>query len=245
MIMKSRLRIATYSIALVSAFGACSRSAEPTSNEPAPALPVAAIVFDFEDGTVGQPPAGFTAALTGGGGAIDWQVQERPGSPSGTKVLAQLSVDDTRARYPHITRDDFVARDVDLSVHFKTTKGEEDAAGGLVFRYRDKGNYYVVRANALEDNVVAYKTTNGTRSNIGVKGKGGAYGVKIDVPHQRWNTLRVIARGQLFEVFLNGRKLFEVEDNTFADPGRVGLWTKADAVTEFDDLRVQSLDSGK
>ena len=90
--------------------------------------------------------------------------------------------------------------------------------------------------------MVAYKTQNGKRSNIGVKGKGSAYGVEAEVPHQQWNTLRVIAKGPVFEVFLNGRKLFEVEDATFTAPGKIGLWTKADAVTQFDDLSATSLD---
>jgi len=94
----------------------------------------------------------------------------------------------------------------------------------------------------VEDNVVAYKTENGKRSNIGVKGKGNAYGVNVDVPHQKWNTLRIIMKGNLIEIFLNHTKLFEVENNTFSEAGKVGLWTKADAVTQFDDLRVQSLD---
>ncbi len=225
----------------------CSRSkehtpTEPTSTAPAPPPPPKATVFDFEDAAVDQVPAGFTAALNGGGGAIDWRVQERDDSPSGSKVIAQLSADKTNVRYPHLVRDDTVARDVDLSVSFKTISGAVDASGGLMFRYRDKDNFYVVRANTLENNVVAYKTENGKRSNIGVKGKGDAYGVEFEVPHQQWNQLRVIARGPLFEVFVNGRKLFEVEDDTFKDAGKVGLWTKADAVTEFDDLRVEGLD---
>ena len=111
-----------------------------------------------------------------------------------------------------------------------------------MFRYKDQSNFYVVRANSLEGNVVAYKTENGKRGNIGVKGKGDAYGVKADVPHQQWNTLRVIVRGNLFEIYLNGRELFEVENDVFSEAGKVGFWTKADAVTQFDELRVKSLD---
>lgn len=139
--------------------------------------------------------------------------------------------------------DKFSARDVDLSVAFKTLSGEVNASGGLVWRYEDADNYYVVRANSLEGNVVAYKTENGQRTSIGIKGDAGAYGVEIEVPHRQWNTLRVIARADLFEVFFNGRKLFEVEDTSFTGAGQVALWTKADAVTQFDDLRVQSLNA--
>ncbi len=220
----------------------CMGSTEPTSNAAAPPPPKQALVFDFERDEADKTPAGFTAALTGGGGPVKWQVQEVDDAPSGKKVVAQLSDDRTNRRYPQLVRDDFQARDVDVSVRFKTISGEVDAAGGLVFRYKNNDNFYVVRANALEGNVVAYKTENGQRSNIGVKGKGNAYGVKADVPHQRWNMLRVVMKGELIEVFLNSRKLFEVENDTFTEAGKVGLWTKADAVTQFDDLRAASLD---
>lgn len=220
----------------------CSRSAEPTSVAASPPAAQPAVVFDFEKDEVGQKPAGFTEALTGGGGAVEWRVQKVADAPSGTKVVAQLSDDRTNRRYPQLVHDAFKAKDIDLSVRFKTISGEVDASGGLVFRYKDKDNFYVVRANALEGNVVAYKTENGRRSNIGVKGEGDAYGVKADVPHQQWNTLRVIMKGNLIEIFLNDRKLFEVENDVFTEAGKVGLWTKADAVTQFDDLRATSMD---
>lgn len=230
-------------VAMIMLMGAsCSRSAEPTSAAAAPPPAQQAVVFDFEKDETGQTPAGFTEALTGGGGPVEWRVQEADDAPSGRQVVAQLSDDRTNARYPQVVRDDFEAKNVDVSVRFKTISGEVDASGGLVFRYKDKDNFYVVRANSLEGNVVAYKTENGKRSNIGVKGEGDAYGVKTEVPHQQWNTLRVIMKGNLIEVFLNDRKLFEVENDTFTEAGKVGLWTKADAVTQFDDLRATSLD---
>ena len=199
---------------------------------------------DFEKSTVAAVPAGFHIGLTGDGADADWQVLEVADAPSGGKVVAQLSADPTNRRYPLLVLDSFEARDVDLEVKFKTLSGKVDASGGLLFRYRDDGNYYVVRANALEDNVVAYKTENGKRSNIGVKGRGSAYGVEADVPHGEWNSLRLVAKGKLFEIFLNGHKLFEVENDSFQGAGKIGLWTKADAVTQFDDLRVKSLDPG-
>ena len=113
----------------------------------------------------------------------------------------------------------------------------------MIFRYQDSNNYYVVRANSLEDNVVAYKTVAGKRSNIGTGGWGYSYGVDVEVPHQSWNTLRVVVRGDLFEIYLNNHKLFEVSNDVFSEPGKIGLWTKADAVTYFDDLRVEVLDT--
>ena len=107
-----------------------------------------------------------------------------------------------------------------------------------MWRYRDEDNYYIVRANALEDNVVLYKVENGKRTDLPVKGEGRTYGKKAEVPAGQWSTLRVVASGPRFEVYLNGTTLYEVEDATFTQAGRVGVWTKADSVTQFDDLTV-------
>lgn len=246
MIVSSRpgtSRIAAAVITLGVLTSSCSHSAEPVDSQPAPPQASGGQKWDFEEGTPDQAPPGFSTALNGGGGPVRWEIQQAEDAPSGERVVAQLSDDRTNARYPLLIREDFTARDVDMSVDFKTLSGEVDASGGLVFRYQDKDNFYVVRANSLEGNVVAYKTENGRRSNIGVKGQGDAYGVKANVPHQKWNSLRVIARGNLFQIYLNGQKLFEVENDTFSQAGKVGLWTKADAVSQFDDLRADSLDA--
>ena len=128
--------------------------------------------------------------------------------------------------------------DVDLSVRFRPVSGRVDQAAGLVWRYQNEDNYYIVRANALEDNVVLYKVQNGQRTDLPVKGEGRTYGKPAEVPAGQWSTLRVVAAGPRFEVHFNGRKLYEVEDTTFAQAGRVGVWTKADSVTHFDDLTV-------
>jgi hypothetical protein len=130
------------------------------------------------------------------------------------------------------------AKDVDLSVRFAPISGRVDQAAGLVWRYQDEDNYYIVRANALEDNVVLYKVEKGKRTDLPLKGEGRTYGKKTEVPSGQWSTLRLVAQGSLFEVSLNGQKLFDVEDSTFTGPGKVGVWTKADSVTYFDDLRV-------
>jgi hypothetical protein len=113
-----------------------------------------------------------------------------------------------------------------------------DQAAGLVWRYQDEDNYYIVRANALEDNVVLYKVEKGKRTDLPLKGEGRTYGRKTEVPSGQWSTLRLVAQGSLFEVHFNGQKLFDVEDSTFTGPGKVGVWTKADSVTYFDDLTV-------
>lgn len=198
--------------------------------------------IDFENAEIGKLPAGFTAALTGTGAPGEWTIQEDAHRFGFTRVLAQTRADKTGKRYPLCILDGVNAKDVDVSVDLKPVSGEGDQAGGLVWRMKDKDNFYVVRANALENNVVAYKTVDGVRTSIGTKDDPNAYGVKAPVAAQQWQTLRVRAVGNRAEVFLNGRKLFDVEDATFAEPGKVGLWTKADSVTHFCRLRVRPLD---
>lgn len=198
------------------------------------------LFLDFDGSDAGKPPSGFSAALTGKGSPGLWLVRDE--SP-GNKVLAQMSTDKTAQRFPVCVYQDLTAKDVDVSARFKSISGEEDQAAGIVWRYKDANNYYVVRANALENNVVLYKVENGKRGDLKPKGAGVlAYGKKAEVPSGQWSALRVIARGSRFEVFLNGRKLFELEDATFPGAGRIGLWTKADSVTLFDDLLAVNLD---
>ena len=190
---------------------------------------------DFNGDVVGQPPKGFVFGHTAKVGAPGkWIVQ----SEGTNKFLAQTDADSTRARFPVAVLSDISAEDVDLSVRFKPVSGRVDQAGGLVWRYRDEDNYYIVRANALENNVVLYKVENGRRTDLPVKGEGRTYGKTADVPSGAWSTLRVVATGSRFVVHFNGMELYEVEDATFTQPGRVGVWTKADSVTQFDDLTV-------
>lgn len=200
-------------------------------------------VFQFEADAAGSVPVGFTVSMTSDGGMPKWTVQQEEGAPSGKLVIAQVSDDKTRGRFPLLVSDEISAKNADLSVKFKPTAGTVDQAGGLVWRYRDKDNYYIVRANALEDNVVLYKVEKGKRTSIAPKGtESGTYGQKIKVSPKTWNDLRVVARDNVFEVWFNGNKLYEVEDGTFNTPGKVGLWTKADSVTLFDDLQITALD---
>jgi hypothetical protein len=190
---------------------------------------------DFTADAVGSPPAGFRFGHTARVGAPGrWVVQ----ADGANKVLAQADPDPTRARFPVAVVTGVSAADVDVSVRFKPVSGKVDQAAGLVWRFRDEDNYYIVRANALENNVVLYKVENGRRTDLPVKGEGRTYGKKATVPSGAWSTLGVVARGPRFEVHFNGAKLFEVEDTTFAGAGAVGVWTKADSITLFDDLTV-------
>jgi hypothetical protein len=190
---------------------------------------------DFMQDAVGQPPREFQFGHTAKVGAPGrWVVQ----AEGDNRYLAQLDPDATRSRFPVAVLTEGAAANVDLSVRFKPVSGRVDQAAGLVWRFQNEDNYYIVRANALEDNVVLYKVQNGQRTDLPVKGEGRTYGKKADVPAGQWSTLRVVAAGPLFEVYFNGSKLYEVEDTTFNQAGRVGVWTKADSVTYFDDLTV-------
>lgn len=191
--------------------------------------------IDFSDETVGQPPRGFEFGHTARTGAPGRWVIQAEGS---NRYLAQTDPDATRSRFPIAVLSDVSAGDVDLSVRFRPVSGRIDQAAGLVWRYRDEDHYYIVRANALEDNVVVYKVEGGKRRDLPVMGEGRTYGKKAEVPAAQWSTLRVVARASRFEVYFNGARLYEVEDSTFSQPGRVGVWTKADSVTQFDDITV-------
>lgn len=201
-------------------------------------------LVDFEAFKPDRTPPGFSTALTGKGEPGQWVVREDSTAPSGRKVLAQLSADRTDYRFPLCVRDGFTARDAEVSVRFKPVSGKIDQAAGLVWRYRDAGNYYIVRANALESNVVLYKVQNGRRIDLKPKGSARfAYGKKAKVSTGKWSELKVTAKANTFVVHLNGTALFEVEDDTFQEPGRVGLWTKADSVIHFDDWTAVPLDA--
>ncbi len=190
--------------------------------------------LDFDTFEVGKTPAGFSTALTGGGGPVSWVIQEDSTAPSGGKVLAQTSTDKTDYRFPLCVYDPLTAKDVEVSVKFKTVSGKVDQAAGLVARFTDKDNYYIVRANALEDNVRLYKVVGGSRKQFA--------GTKMKVSSGEWHTLKLEVKGKHFEVFFDDKILVEADDDTFKDAGKVGLWTKADSVTYFDDLKIESYD---
>jgi hypothetical protein len=198
-------------------------------------------VINFDKDEAGKAPKGFVFGLTGKGKPGVWVVQQDPTAPSAQNVLAQTDANPVSYRFPVCVYDGFTAKDVDVSVKYKPVSGREDQAAGIVWRYRDQNNYYIVRANANENNVVLYKVENGVRTDLPLVGKGRTYGMRADIPSGKWGTLRVVVRGSRFEVYSNGVKLFEVEDSTFPMAGKVGLWTKADSVTLFDDLSLTEL----
>lgn len=188
---------------------------------------------DFETMSAGMPPRGFRLGLTGGGGPPRWIVLDDPSAPAGPRVLAEVSRDRTDTRYPVAVAEGFVARDVAVSVAFRPVEGRVDQAAGLVLRFRDARNYYVVRANALEDNVRLYRVVDGVRVQFA--------GVDVAVPHNRWQRLGLTMRGDRLEVTFNGRALFGATDRSFTDAGGVGVWSKADSLTHFDAFEADDL----
>ena len=178
---------------------------------------------NFDTFKIGEPPPGWTATKTGTGQA-KWTVEKDDTAPSKPNVLKQYG----QATYPVCIKEDTHLKDGFVEVKFKPVSGKEDQAGGLVWRARDSNNYYVARAYALEDNVTIYDTVNGRRT------ERKRTGVKV-APNQ-WHTLRIDFQGSHFTVTLDGKKALEWDDQTFKDSGKVGVWTKADSVTLFDDF---------
>jgi hypothetical protein len=195
------------------------------------AVPALAQGVTFDADAIGAAPKGWTLTMTGQG-TPHWTVEQDDTAPSRGHVLKQSGT----ATYPLALKEGTRFTDGFVEARFKPIAGSRDRAGGVVWRARDANNYYVVRANALEDNVVLYKTINGKRSPLDIVGRKGGYGVKVAVPSGQWHTLRVEVSGPRFRVVFNGQPLFDVEDGTFPGPGMVGLWTKADSVTAFDDF---------
>lgn len=194
----------------------------------------------FDSAKTGAVPADWTVAMTHEGGAPKWEIVSDPSAPSKPNVLAQTSTDNTSGRFPLAIYEKASFTNGSLTVRFKAMAGERDQAAGLVWRYKDPDNYYIVRANALENNVVLYKVEGGKRLSLEPKDTPSkTYGVKHKVPKQTWSTLKVSFDGPRFEVFFDGAKIMELEDKTFTAPGKTGFWTKADSVTYFDDFQIE------
>lgn len=195
-------------------------------------LPSQAETIRFDTSETGEVPAGWIATLTGTG-QPKWAVLDDATAPSPPSVLKQSG----EATFAVCLNTNATFKDGFVEVKFKPVSGKEDQAGGVIWRAKDANNYYVCRANALEDNVVLYKTVGGKRKVLDIVGRTGGYGVKEKVALARWHTLRVEFEGNRFQVTFDGKHLFDVEDNTLPDAGHIGLWTKADSVTLFDDFQ--------
>lgn len=197
----------------------------PESGAPTESALSTTRTWSFDEGSLGQLPAGLVSVVG------RWAVTNDEAAPSGSRVLAQLatSADDvfnvalvTGASY----------RDVDISVRLRSVSGRVDQGGGIVWRARDTRNYYIARYNPLEDNFRVYKVANGRRWML--------KSATLRIDHTAWRTLRIVMRGDHVECYLDGTKYLDVRDATFSDSGQIGLWTKADAQTHFDDFTVSA-----
>ena len=178
---------------------------------------------NFDDAKAGASPPGWKSAVTGSGSA-KWSVEQESSAPSTPNVLKQSGV----GTFPICIYESAKLKDGSVEVKFKPIEGKEDQAGGVIWRVQDSNNYYIARANALEDNVTIYHTIRGKRvafKSISTKVKSGV-----------WHTLRVDFEGNKFTVTFDGNKVIEATDQSFQNAGKVGVWTKADSVTLFDDF---------
>ncbi len=183
----------------------------------------AAETVNFDDMKAGAPPPSWTATQTGSG-AAKWSVEKDNSAPSKPNVLKQSG----QATFPVCFKTDTNIKNGFVQVEFKPIAGKEDQAGGVIWRLQDANNYYIARANGLENNVTIYHTIKGKRTE--------KKRTDMKVVSGQWHTLRVDFNGNHFTVMFDGKKAIEWDDETFKDAGKVGVWTKADSVTAFDNF---------
>jgi hypothetical protein len=179
--------------------------------------------INFDADKIGSLPAGWIAGVTGRG-VPKWAVEADATAPSPPNVLKQSG----SGTFPWCVKKGTALTDGVVEVKFKPISGKEDQAGGLVWRWKDGENYYVARANALENNVSLYYTQNGRRNTIKY--------VDAQVAKNQWHTLRVEFTAKRIRVSLDGKRYIEVDDDRISGAGAVGVWTKADSITAFDDF---------
>ena len=180
-------------------------------------------VWNFDADKENEVPVGFESYIG------KWVIKTDPSAPSKPNVLAQSATHET---WPGIVVQDSNYKNVSLEVKFKAISGNEDQAAGIIFRYKDSGNFYVFRANADEDNAVLFKFENGHRSSI--------KDYRVKVTHNTWSSIKVIAMNNSIICFFNGQKLFTIQNDLYKE-GKIGLWTTADSVTYFDDFAAKGL----
>ncbi|MCI0456695.1 MAG: DUF1080 domain-containing protein [Gemmataceae bacterium] len=187
--------------------------------------------FRFGKADVDKLPTGWQAAHTNEGGKGAWKVVADDSTPSKSGLaLAQVGSSPSKVFNLCIATGTRY-QDVEIEVAFKAVSGEIDQGGGVVWRYQDPKNYYIARANPLEENYRVYKVVDGSRKQLGTK-------ENVKMPDGQWHRIKVRHVGDRIECYLDGKKLLDAQDNELRQAGQVGLWTKADARTRFDGLRV-------
>ena len=186
----------------------------------------------LEKMNIGAAPIDFEFGRTGQGESGRWLVAADV-TANGGRAIAQSSTDRTDYRFPLAIYRPLSAKNIDVSVRFKPIAGVVDRAGGIAVRLSDSDNYYVVRANALEDNVRFYRVVKGSRAQLA--------SADVKVEANQWHTLGLRAEGDQFTIIYDGKPLFTARDRTFAAAGRFALWTKSDSVTHFDRIEIRTL----
>ncbi len=197
---------------------------------PKDAVPAPQAVFNFDRDALAKPPQRFTAAVTGEAPEIHWEVRQDHLAPSAPNVLVQSGKAKPGENFALLLLDNVVMAHGEIAVRFKALSGDEDQAAGIVYRYKDPQNYYVIRANSKEDNCVLYRVKKGKRKLLDEK--------NVIVSPYTWHELRVTFANENYTALIDGELILGGKDKSFKDPGQVGLWTKSDSVIAFDDLRV-------
>jgi len=187
--------------------------------------------YEFDTDVVGSGPKGFEFSKSQSGKPGSWQIQAMDDAPSAKNVLVQADDDRSQDRFLMAIAKRAAVRDVRLTAKCKPLRGRDDQACGLVFRYQDSSNYYLARSNALEGNVRLHHVRTGRRSQLATWDG--------PVAQAAWHELAIEAVGEQIRVLLNGHEVIAHSDTTFVREGRLGLWTKADSVTAFDDFTIE------
>lgn len=188
------------------------------------------VKWSFDDPKPGSLPEGWVAARGSDGAGSEWKIVEYEADGKRNQALAQVSTEGRSTMFNLCVLKESKRRDVDLSVSVKAAGGKIDQGGGLVWRYRDEKNYYITRWNPLEENFRVYKVVEGKRAQLA--------NANVKLPADQWHTVRAVQVGGSIKCYLDGKLLLEATDETFPEAGRVGLWSKADAVTWFDNLTI-------
>ncbi|HKI37575.1 MAG TPA: family 16 glycoside hydrolase [Gemmataceae bacterium] len=189
--------------------------------------------FTFTKDDVGKLPKGWKADHTGKGEGSVWKVVADDTAPSKTGYALAQTAEGPSAFFNLCVAEDTKYTDLEISVAFKAVRGKDDQGGGVVWRYRDADNYYICRMNPLEDNFRVYKVVGGRRMQLATTKN------DVKVPAGEWHTIKVTMKGEEIACFLDGKKHLEAKDATFQEAGKVGLWSKADAQSHFDNLTIK------
>jgi len=188
-------------------------------------------VFHFKKDDAGKVPAGWKADKTGKGEGSVWKVVADGTAPSKSVYVLAQTTESPSAVFNICVANDTNYKNLELSAAFKAVKGSVDQGGGLVWRYKDANNYYVARMNPLEDNFRVYKVQDGKRTQFA--------SAEVKVPTGEWHRLKIENEGDHIECYLDGKLYLDVKDSTFTAAGKLGAWSKADAQSYFDDIRVE------